>query len=198
MAFDFYAHKYEDKLTIHDAFTVMSHLSNYDFLLLQRDVKEIFKGLGAVKNKKDTMYSPNNSIRSGDRTSEMKMTKKPSPEKSLASITRNLKRKNYHTGQKKRKLRVGKLTKSMKATFRNLAQVEQSEYGLSQQMTEYFANKSPTKLSSGDETAKTLNILRKNYHKSTGVKSFIEYAGDMYNRVQKFQNPSRATKEFYL
>lgn len=56
MAFDFYAHKYEDKITIQDAFTIMGHLTPFDFLL-QRDLKQIFRGLIKVREEKGSSYA---------------------------------------------------------------------------------------------------------------------------------------------
>jgi hypothetical protein len=82
MAFDFYAHKYEDKITIHDAFTVMGHLTQYDFLL-QRDLKQIFKGLAKSREQKQKVFeSPKHSFKSMDKThDDLSMSKNNSPER---------------------------------------------------------------------------------------------------------------------
>lgn len=82
MAFDFYAHKYEDKITAHDAFAMMSHLSQFDFLILQRDIKEIFKGLAKVKQKRDEIYSSKFKWKSMERNyADITLSKAASPEK---------------------------------------------------------------------------------------------------------------------
>ena len=104
MAFDFYAHKYDDKITIQDAHTVMSHWTQYDFLVMLRDVRELFRGLAKVNHEKGNyIYSPQPSWKSMDKTfDKIKMGKNNSPEKEIVPVPKLIK---INRSKKRRKIK---------------------------------------------------------------------------------------------
>lgn len=96
-AFSLYTHKFDDKITLNDAMTIMDHFTEYDFLL-QKDLKQIFKFLSKVKNKR------NNEIMSLERVQEEVVSS--SPEKVVLNykIIKKKRRKYKSKDIKKSKL----------------------------------------------------------------------------------------------
>lgn len=112
LAFDFYAHKYEDKITTQDAMTIMSHLSQYDFLL-QRDLKQIFKGLQRTKEDKHLSFaSPKQSWKSVERNYD-DVSKRSSPEKDIFVIPKIIKQRKNKSKSRRKRIKLNKTTKKI-------------------------------------------------------------------------------------
>ncbi|CAI2361137.1 unnamed protein product [Moneuplotes crassus] len=156
MAFVFYAHKYDDKITALDAFSMMSHLSQFDFLILQRDIKEIFKGLAKVKQKRNEAYSSRFKCKSMERKyAEFTMAKTKSPEKKLEIVPSVAERREMRSSKDKGNIPLRKMANSVRVSPKNKGS-----------FVSQYSGKSPTKSSVVEEGNKTLKILRRNFHKT--------------------------------
>lgn len=82
LAFSFYTHRYEDRITLTDAFTVMGHLSDQDYML-QKDLKQI---LMCIQRANHNSKGPN--LKSLDKISE-----EGSPEKRIITTMKVIKKK---------------------------------------------------------------------------------------------------------
>lgn len=87
LAFDFYSHKFDDKITLQDSITVMNHYSQYDFLL-QKDLKQIFKGISRAKEEVTQPFiSPKPIVKTVEKAYE-DSSKRGSPEKEILSSSK--------------------------------------------------------------------------------------------------------------
>ena len=179
MAFDFYAHKYEDKITIHDAFTVMSHLTPFDYLL-QRDLKQIFKGLIKARDEKGNSYaSPKQGWKSLDRGYD-ELSKRSSPEKEILVVPKIVKkRRNFRSKSKRKRI---KLKMAVKEAIKSPVGKDSKDTPHTHmiKIVDHFSMSSP---------AKSLNITftKKSSKITSKPKSFLEYTAELYSKLQRIQ-----------
>jgi hypothetical protein len=188
MAFDFYAHKYEDKITIHDALTIMSHLNQYDFLL-QRDLKQIFKGLSkSGEHRSNTFRSPEPSFRQGESSYDDRiMSKQNSREREFFVIPKLIKKRKYRKSKIRKRPKFPKVVKSA-AVSPNRESINMTAHSHIVRIGDQSSIHSPTRSNNSYlDQSKYHSIANINVKSIKKQKGFLEYADDMYAKLLRIQ-----------
>lgn len=175
LAFEFYAHKYDDKITTQDAMTIMTHLTPFDFLL-QKDLKQIFKALYESKSSNKLCFiSPKQSWKSVERNYD---DSKSSPEKEVFVIPKIVKRRKVRSKRRGKKGLGSSLVRKP-----HIKVLEQQSYISSPSKT----------IATFDSTSSVQPI--KNYAKNAPLKKgFLEYASDVYAKLLRI-NKNKNSEE---
>jgi hypothetical protein len=193
MAFSFYAHKFDDKITNNDALTVMGHQNDHDFLL-QKDLKLIVSSLQKVPKSKTYRGSdPKSAIKALERVQE-----EASPERRVVAnlkIVKKLRRKNKSKHMNKSKLLKHMNNLSVPIVNENASMVSPSP--IRSPMKARRMNFGPQ-----TETVRSLSNVFSNpprIAKKEKVKGFIEYVSDMYSKLIRIQqkNEDNSSRKFY-